>query len=57
MIHPYQLHSLSKLYHEEALRAARKRDLVEQANGNRRPRSRLGRVGFALSGALQGLKG
>jgi hypothetical protein len=57
MIHPHQLHSLGKLYHEEALRAARRRDLVEQANGNRRPRSRLGRVGFALSGALHGLKG
>jgi hypothetical protein len=57
MIHPYQLHSLGKLYHEEALRAARSRELVEQANGNRRPRSRLGRVEFALSGALHGLKG
>ena len=57
MTHSYQLHSLSKLYHEEALRAARRRDLVERANGNRRPRSRLGRVGFALSGALHGLKG
>jgi hypothetical protein len=57
MIHPHQLHSLGKLYHEEALRAARRRDLVEQANGNRTPRSRLGRVGFALSGALHGLKG
>jgi hypothetical protein len=58
MIHPHQLHSLGKLYHEDALRAARRRDLVEQANSNRRQRSsRLGRVGFALSGALLGLKG
>ena len=57
MIHPHQLHSLGKLYHEEALRAARRRDLLEQANGNRRQRSRLGRVGLALSGALHGLKG
>jgi hypothetical protein len=57
MIHPHQLHSLGKLYHEEALRAARRRDLVEQANGNRRQRSRLGRVRLALSGALHGLKG
>ena len=56
MIHPHQLHSLSKIYHEEALRAASRRDVVEQANGNRRPRSKLGRVGFALSGALHGLK-
>jgi hypothetical protein len=57
MIHPHQLHSLGKLYHEDALRAARTRDLVEQANGNRRSRSRLGRVGSALSSALHGLKG
>jgi hypothetical protein len=57
MVHPHHLHSLGKLYHEEALRAARRRDLLEQANGNRRARSRLGRVGFALSGALHGLKG
>ena len=57
MIHPCQLHPLSKLYHEEALRAARRRDLVEQANGNRTSRSRLGRVGFALRAALHGLKG
>jgi hypothetical protein len=53
----YDLHSYSKLYRDETLRAARRRDLVEQANGNRRPRSGLGRVGFALSGALHGLKG
>jgi hypothetical protein len=56
MTHPYQLHSLSKLYHEEALRAAKRRYLLERANENRRPRSKLGRVGFALSGALHGLK-
>jgi hypothetical protein len=53
----YDLNSYSKLYREETLRVARRRDLVEQANGNRGPRSRLGRVGFALSGALHGLKG
>jgi hypothetical protein len=53
----YDLNSYSKLYREETLRVARRRDLVEQANGNRGPRSRLGRVGFALSGVLNGLKG
>ena len=53
----YDLHSHSKLYREERLQEASRRHLVERANGNRRPRSRLGRVGFALSGALHGLKG
>ena len=54
----YDLNTWSKLYREEALQAASRRDLVEQANGNRRQRSsRLRRVGFALSGALHGLKG
>jgi hypothetical protein len=57
MNNPYELHSWSKHYREETLRAVRRRDLVEQANGNRMQRSRLGRVGFALSGALHGLKG
>ena len=54
---PYDLHSWSKHYREEALREASKRHLVEQANGNRRLRSGLGRVGFALSGALIVFKG
>jgi hypothetical protein len=38
MIHPYQLHSLAKLYHEEALQEARKRHLVERARASRDPR-------------------
>jgi hypothetical protein len=38
MIHPYQLHSLAKLYHEEALQEARKRHLVERARASRGPR-------------------
>lgn len=53
----YEIHTWSTQYREERLRVARRRDLVEQANGDRRPRSRLGHVGFALSGALHGLKG
>jgi hypothetical protein len=39
MIHPYQLHSLAKIYHEEALREARVRDLEHRAKAHRRPRS------------------
>ena len=38
MIHPYQLHSLAKLYHEEALQEVRKRHLVERARASRDPR-------------------
>ena len=38
MIHPYQLHSLGKLYHEEALREARVRHLVERTRASRNPR-------------------
>jgi hypothetical protein len=38
MIHPHQLHSLGKLYHEEALQEARKRHLVERARASRDPR-------------------
>ena len=39
MIHPYQLHSLGKLYHEEALQKARVRSLRHRAKAHRRPRS------------------
>ena len=57
MHNPYDLHSWSTQYRQEALREARKRHLVEQAKGNRRPHTGLGRVGFALSGALNVFKG
>jgi len=57
MNNPYDLHSWSKHYREEALWEANRRHLVEQAKGNRRSHSRLERVGLALSGALNGLKG
>ena len=57
MIYPHQLHSLSKLYHEEALKEARVRHLTHRAKAHRRARSRLRHVGIALSGALNGLKG
>ncbi len=39
MIHPYQLHSLGRLHHEEALREARVRDLGHRPKAHRRPRS------------------
>jgi hypothetical protein len=38
MIHPYQLHSLGKLYHEDALMKARVRHLTHRAKEHRRPR-------------------
>jgi hypothetical protein len=39
MIHPHQLHSLGKLYHEKALQEARVRNLKHRAKAHRRPRS------------------
>jgi hypothetical protein len=54
MIHPYQLHSLSKLYREEALQQARVRHLGHRAEAHRGPRSeeqglwsRLGKLATA----------
>jgi hypothetical protein len=38
MMHPYQLHSLGKLYHEEALQEARVRHLGHRAKAHLRPR-------------------
>ena len=39
MIHRYQLRSLGKLYHLEALREARVRNLGHRSKAHRRPRS------------------
>ena len=39
MIHPYQIHSLGKLYHEEALKEARVRHMEQRAKAHRRTRS------------------
>jgi hypothetical protein len=54
MMHPYQLHSLSKIYHEEALKEARVRHLEHRAKAHRIPRSeeqglwyRLGKLAAA----------
>lgn len=49
MIHPYQLHPLSKLYREEALREANKRHLISLAKAGREQPSRLGRFGLEWS--------
>jgi hypothetical protein len=55
MIHPYQLHSLSKIYREEALQEAQRRHLAHRTEAHRRPRSeqqglwsRLGKQAAAL---------
>ena len=39
MIHPYQHHSLSKIYHEQALKEAQVRHLASRAKASRGPRS------------------
>ena len=56
MYYPYDLHSASRLYREEALREARKRHLLEQAKGSHRPRFGLRDVVSAVSGALSVLR-
>jgi hypothetical protein len=57
MIHPYQLHSLSKLYHEEALREARTRHLEGRLREARKARSGRGPVGLALASVLSMVRG
>ena len=39
MIHPYQLHSLSKIYREEAFKEAQVRNLASRAKEHWTPRS------------------
>jgi hypothetical protein len=39
MMHPYQLHTLSKHYHEEALKEAQVRNLRQQAKEHSRASS------------------
>jgi hypothetical protein len=55
MMHPYQLHSLSKIYREEALQEAQRRHLEHRAKAHRGPRSekqglwsRLGKLAVAF---------
>jgi hypothetical protein len=57
MIHPYQLHSLAKLYHEEALQEARKRHLVERARASQDPRGSRRSGLCSWRGALALLRG
>jgi len=39
MMHPYQIHSLSRINREEALQEAQRRHLEHRAKAHRRPRS------------------
>ncbi len=56
MNYPYDLHTWSKLYHEEALREANKRHLIEQVRRGREPRE-SGRLGLAWRSLLASLRG
>jgi hypothetical protein len=56
MDNPYDLHSWSKLYREEALQGARTRQLVEQAKAGRVPRE-SGRFGLVWRKPLALLRG
>ena len=56
MMHPYQLHSLGKLYHEEALKEARVRNLGHRSKAHTRPRSEerrpwLSKLASAVTGS------
>jgi hypothetical protein len=48
MMDPHHLNSLSKLYHEEALKEARVRHLAHRAKAQRRPRSEEQGLWFRL---------
>jgi hypothetical protein len=52
MNNPYDLHSSSKVYREEALRAARTRHLEGRLRADRRARPGQSRVGLAWGGVL-----
>ena len=52
MHNPYDLHSWSKHYREEALREARKRDLVERARRSWVPKSVRDRVSLVWNSVL-----
>ena len=57
MIHPYQLHSLGKLYHEDALKVAHVRHLRLRAKAHRRPRPEEQEVRWSLSSWVGKLMG
>ena len=55
MRNAYDLHSWSRMRHEDALRDARKRPLVELCEAERRQRFGLNRVGAVCRNALLSL--
>jgi hypothetical protein len=57
MIHPHQLHSLSKLYHEEAVHEVRTRQLEGRLREDRKARSIRGSVNLALANVLSLVRG
>jgi hypothetical protein len=54
---PYDLHSWSKLYREEALRHVRTRHLAKQARAARKQRSEQSRMGLAWASVLSLVRG
>jgi hypothetical protein len=57
MIHPHQLHSLGKLYHEEALHRARIARLEGRLQEDCKVRSVQGSVSLALANVLSLVRG
>jgi hypothetical protein len=57
MIHPHQLHSLGKLYHEEALHGARIARLEGRLRENHKAPSVRGPVSLALANMLSLVRG
>ena len=57
MHNPYDLHSLSKLYREEALQEAQTRHLKGRLRANRRTQLDRSRAGFAWGAMLASLRG
>jgi hypothetical protein len=52
MNNPYDLHSWSKQYREDALQEAHERHLAKQVKAHRKQRSEQSRVGLAWSSVM-----
>jgi hypothetical protein len=57
MHNPYDLHSWSKLYREEALQETQKRRLKGRLRANRQEQSERSRAGLAWGALLASLRG